>query len=496
MALLREVAMQGTRAWNVLDHIVAADDGAGQAAIRPIPDPLWKYLIDLVSPEDAFDIAFSADARGALDSEIYAFLKSSESELDDVRSRALFNLGVLMYMQGDLNSAETYYRRTYKLHRGEPSNKAATNLASILQDRESFAEAEQLLRRVIKEGRAEEMARAAHNLGNMLDGLGDAEGAEEAYRVAIESGISEYIGDASVNLGVIYKKKGRFEEAVDAYRTAMASSSKKAAAIAAVNLGNLLREQGNLQEAASAYHAALEVDHPDEHPKAAMLLGDLQSETGDLEGAQQSYRIAISSGQSTVRSRAAFALGQLLYDIPGELTNARNAYEIGMEAADSEIAAAAGFRLASLLEEHEYIDEALAIYRIVAESRDPIFSASSAANVGRLMALGGDPVGALDAFELSLQLGDIHSVLATIAKLGDTLVIEGNIDAAKRAYQLAMGSRDTEWSLHATIGLGIILAQERDAEGAYELLTRVTNSGHQELAALANQVIEELFELP
>ncbi|MGW4967268.1 tetratricopeptide repeat protein, partial [Nonomuraea sp. NPDC004186] len=144
------IATSGQDGWDVLDHVVSADEGTDHAP-RPIPVELWPELLDFITPRDALNISFAAYDRQHTDHAITAFRKASTSTQPDQASMAACALGILLQEQGDTDGA----RAAYQL--------------------------------AIDSGHPDHGPTAAYALGVLLEEQGNADGARTAYQHAIDS---------------------------------------------------------------------------------------------------------------------------------------------------------------------------------------------------------------------------------------------------------------------------------------------------------------------
>jgi tetratricopeptide (TPR) repeat protein len=212
---------------------------------RNINSATWDSIIELATPEEAFQLGVAAYNVGTLDRAERAMQKSGDAKNPEVAGQALFNLGVLAEERGDLEGAEAAYRRADE--RGHAD--AAFALGVLLQQRGDLEGAEAAYRRADERGHVT----ASFALGVLLQQRGDLQGAEAAYRRAEKHGHLQ----ATLLRGALLHQRGDLQGAEDAYRRA----SEGGFGEAATSLGALLRHRGDLEGAKAAYQRADELTH-------------------------------------------------------------------------------------------------------------------------------------------------------------------------------------------------------------------------------------------
>ncbi|MER6514672.1 tetratricopeptide repeat protein [Nonomuraea sp. NPDC001636] len=299
--------------WDVLDHLLSADDGAlASQPARAIPDELWPQLIDLATPRDAISITYAAYQRNRLDHATTAVRKAMTSNDPDEAAAAAFGLGVLLYEQGEVELAQASYQAAIDSSHPNYAPAAAVNLGVLLYEQGEVKAAQGAYQVAIDSGHPDHAPMAAVNLGNLLKGQGDVQAAQAAYLAAINSGHPDEAPKAAVSLGVLLYEQGVVELAQASYQAVIDSSHPDYAPMAAVNLGNLFKGQGEVKAAQGAYQVAIDSGHPDHAPMAAVNLGNLLKGQGDVQAAQAAHQTAINSGQDPVAAQAQQALNHLL----------------------------------------------------------------------------------------------------------------------------------------------------------------------------------------
>ena len=180
------------------DHIVAyADRELG----REVNERSWDRVIEVVEDADAIGLGLMAYVRDSVERAERAWTRAAQSDDAAVAGPAASNLGALLQQRGDLEGAETAYRRGDERGYGT----AASNLGVLLQQRGDLEGAEAAYRRGDERGHGA----AAAGVGVLLAQRGDLEGAEAAWRRGDERGD----GAAASNLGALLQLRGDLEGA-------------------------------------------------------------------------------------------------------------------------------------------------------------------------------------------------------------------------------------------------------------------------------------------
>lgn len=222
------------------------------------------------------------------------------------------NLGITLLARGDLNGAETLFRRALAMNtelsdkKGQASSYG--NLGLVLRYRGDLAAAESMHRRSLaidKElGHKEGMATSYGNLGIVLAIRGDLDASEAMFRKALaidqELGRSEGVADHYGNLGNVLKSRGDLDGAQAMLRMSLAIyedvGRKDGIATTHGNLGNILFDRGNLNGAEAAYRKCLAINE-ELGRKAGMAnsyasLGVIAGRRGDVVGARRLWTLA------------------------------------------------------------------------------------------------------------------------------------------------------------------------------------------------------------
>jgi len=195
----------------------------------------------------------------------------------------LNNLGTVYWHQGDLDKAESAWRRVLTMN---PTH------ADVL-----------------------------NNLGLLASRRGEYEEAVDYFKRAIQSRPS--LGDPHLNLGETYMKMGQESLAEPQLRAAVALSPLNPRALN--TLGQLLAETGRAQDAEDQFRASIRIE-----PSvfAYDYLGMLEVRRRDVDAAEHDFQAAVNLDGSD--SAAHFGLGYI-YMTAGRKAEALSQYEAGLE---------------------------------------------------------------------------------------------------------------------------------------------------------------------
>jgi hypothetical protein len=99
VALLRRLSPDKTSAassFEVLDYVVAADDGQGGRTARPIPESTWSTLLAIVPAYEGLNIGMAAHLRQQPRIAVQAFKAAANCGHPDYYSAGAFNVAVLL----------------------------------------------------------------------------------------------------------------------------------------------------------------------------------------------------------------------------------------------------------------------------------------------------------------------------------------------------------------------------------------------------------------
>ncbi|GAA5177275.1 hypothetical protein GCM10023322_01620 [Rugosimonospora acidiphila] len=297
--------------FEVLDYVLAVEDGQDNNSARSIPEQTWAEVIDAVPATDAYDIGIAAYLKGNLRSAVAAMCKAVDSGDAAVAPMASLSLGLLLAEQGDVTGARAAYQLAIDSGHTPAAPAAAFSLGGLLEGQGDVTGARAAYQLAIDSGDAAAAPAAAFSLGLLLEGQGDVTGARAAYQLAIDSGDAAAAPAAAVSLGRLLAEQGDVTGARAAYQLAIDSGDATAAAMAALGLGLLLEEQGDVTGARASYQLAIDSGDAAAAPLAAVSLGLLLEEQGDVTGARASYQSAIDSGHATAAPMAADYLRKL-----------------------------------------------------------------------------------------------------------------------------------------------------------------------------------------
>ncbi|MFD8956817.1 sel1 repeat family protein [Streptomyces anulatus] len=245
--------------WRAYGSLVE-DARDGLPGFGPVPCKLWPLAVEAVWRED------DLDAMGAVLERARAALGPEED--DDLE--ALLTLGRIEEKYGDVEVAETWFRRASDAG----SSEAAGRLGSLLVDREDMAAAIPYLEKAAESGnveaqrllgialslRSEYWLRTATEggntvaawwLGDLVRGDGDHQSAMRWYQKAAEGGRTR---DVASRIASLYYSWQEYEESERWYRIALSEGDDQA-----VNdLGLTLEQLGNMEEAGLMFQQSAE----------------------------------------------------------------------------------------------------------------------------------------------------------------------------------------------------------------------------------------------
>jgi tetratricopeptide (TPR) repeat protein len=316
------------------------------AQAKPIPDSSWAVIAANAEVGELWSIGYTASViYRRIDLAMEAFRKMISSP--DAEPLVLFNLGLLLEGQGDVEGANNAYQRAIDSEDAEAAPRATNNLGLLKQRQGDLEGAKNLYQKAIDSGNSEAAARAVGNLGLLLADHGDVQGAKDVYQKAIDSGTTDQAARATLNLGLLLERQGDLKGAKDAYQKAVASQDQEAAPRAAGHLGRLLADQGDVRGAKSLYEKVIDSGHPQAAAGAAGNLGLLLADQGDVQGAKEAFQKAIDSEVTEEAATAAYNLGLLLAD-QGDVQGAKEAFQKVVDSEVTDLAASAATRLRAL----------------------------------------------------------------------------------------------------------------------------------------------------
>lgn len=241
------------------------------------------------------------------------YLTLAESVQGDGDQEALHRLGEVVYMRGDLDEAESLFRRSLdtscsKVMSTERNRAhALMGLSKIARDRDELAQASELLAEALELCGAADDGHPSDEVEclNLMTGNalreGDLKSAESSSATALERGI-EAFGTASVQSGTLYDLRGRVLLALGDLGGAETAARKAAEILGASlpqenpnllsalhNLGVVRHAQNDLDEAEALISQVAEVRARvvgDQHPSTVnsrRILAEILQEKGEYE---------------------------------------------------------------------------------------------------------------------------------------------------------------------------------------------------------------------
>lgn len=527
VALLSRTRVDPTASYEVYDYIIEYVSGRHGARRRPVPAATWRFLIDRGTDEELARVGMFAYLRHGLPHVAREALTRAAAgetqlaswsawglgrvlrELDDVegakqaleRARASsdasvvvsaeLELGSLLLEQGDMEHAKQVLERASASNEPDLASMAARDLGTVLAD---LGDVEGAMRAFGQAADAEDKtvaAQARFNIGLMFERNGDLESAKRVYEQLVMFGDSNRASKAALNLGALHERQAEVKGAWQAYKKAAALGDVEIAPMATLNLGLLLAEQGEVEEARQAYERVIAARHPEQTPKALVALGILLEGLGDAQGARQAFEQAMNYEHGDSRARALLNLGVLLTE-QGDAQGARHAYEEASRSGQPEIAPVAMFNLGLLLAEQGEVQEARQAYEQAIAIGHPDYAPAAAVNLGALLDGHGDAAGACQAYERAIASGHPDSAPKAAVNLG-LLLCESNVQEAAEAFRFAISSDNALEAAWGAFGLGTLLQEQGDAEGAGQIYDLAIASGKPFVAGAAAVNLGEIL---
>jgi predicted TPR repeat methyltransferase len=205
---------------------------------------------------------------------------STTDEPAEVTLADALAIAVRMHSEGELDSAETIYRRILEVVPDHPD--ALNFLGMIAMARGRRPEAVELIRQSLQADPS--VGERYVNLGNVLLAVGRVDEAIEAFERAVA--MAPDSSKAHCNLGVVYGIQRRFEDAQRVYRRAIELDPGNAEAHH--NYGNLLGDLGDIQGSLKSHGRAIELRPSD--PNSRRQVAAIYTAIGELDKAVQTYR--------------------------------------------------------------------------------------------------------------------------------------------------------------------------------------------------------------
>jgi tetratricopeptide (TPR) repeat protein len=200
VALLEKESVGAEHGFVAFDYLVALLDGQHAYPRRDVLPAIWDFVIESLSEEEVMPAGLTAYLRNdlAVAERIWRTVAGGSSTYS---AEAAFNLGALLYEQGDIEGARAAYQRAIDSDHSDAAPMAATNLGIVLAEQGDIEGTRAALQQAIDSGHPDQAPKAAVNLGSLLAEQGDIEGARAAYQRAIDSGHPDYAPMAEDLLG-------------------------------------------------------------------------------------------------------------------------------------------------------------------------------------------------------------------------------------------------------------------------------------------------------
>jgi nucleoside phosphorylase/tetratricopeptide (TPR) repeat protein len=368
--------------------------------------------------ERLLDIANAARSRHQIEIAKKIFELVSDESTPFFATWATLDLANLLTESGDPQAARTAFRRTF--------------------------------RKAIKSGNTKLILDTGHQFGSFLEDLGDIDGARAVYWEAISWGGHTRRHDNLLRVvrDCLAKATHRLlEDAYNSYRQAVESSNVDQAARMFLRVGELRRVLGDREGARTAFEAVADSHHPDQSPRAARRLGELLE---DYQSSQLAFQKVIKSNHPEEAPRAAYELG-LLFAGRGETESARTSFQQAFDSGHPKVKPRAAVALADDLIQQSRADEARTLYQVGIEyykgmhqqaitTDDELAARKLAIELGILFAKLGDRENARSAFRQVWE--PTYLPPAAAIDLGAILELEGQFEAAKVVYELAVDNGD------------------------------------------------------
>ena len=439
-----------------------------------------------------------------------ALLESATDAADpQVRAQAQVNLGVLLMKRGDTQAArplleaglggpidvvlgfaeDHFLGLAPRAERPKALRKDITTDVVAATRAESDQAAGGLWNKKLRatlQARAESIqALAMANLGGLLVTEGDLDRARVLLDAAVRSGNPAVVPLAEANLGVLLSRHGEVGAAQEHFERALRGSDPEVVAIAKISLGSLLAGRGEFERGSGLLTEVADSDNADLAPRAQCALGELLVQQEEFAQARSVLQRAARSGHRDWSTYAAIGLG-VIAAREDDLDGARKQLEAAIAAGHPEYSAQAATVLAELLQEAGELDEAAASYRKAIDLGHPTWASAAAMDLAALRAGQGALTEATDLLRPVIDGADRTTASAACCVLGDLQREAGDFDAAREAYERAIGFEDPEWSVVGRFNLAELLAAREDESGAERLLLEVTTqSPNQVIAARA-----------
>lgn len=293
---------------------------------------------------------------------------------------------------------------------------------------------------------------------------------------------------------------------------------------AGVTLGNLLHEVGDRDGAVAAYKCAMESSYSEWSARAAVTLGDLLYAAGDKTGAMGAYENAMNFDDFAWSQRGFVKLWRVIFGKQRKMDAALRKLEAAMESdtdVDDERVDRAleklekvflaafkkeftrnrgfpqlppkmAFDMGEGLRKDGNLSEALAAYTMTIRAGDSPYLSTALIHRAGIRSLRNDIFGATADYRKAMATGHPEDAPAAAVILGAMLDRHGKPSEARAAYQYAINSENSYWSVQALVNLGHLLRVQGDIAGARDVFHAAINSGPPDTAAEARKLLNAL----
>lgn len=431
----------------------------------------------------------------------------------DAAAHAACLLGGLLDERGDHEQAREMHQRT--MDSGHPiyAQLAAISLGLLLFDADDLIAAQAVLRFAADGADPDAAGRADALLAQVLHMLGDVEGAREARERALASsdpGVVEIAGELELPapgerstdqyLQVAYEQacslleQGRDRDAEPILRRLLDSGHPNYGSLGAAKLYAL--HAGDPEVARQMAERIISYRHPEHLGWGHVLLGGVLEDADDAAAAAEEFRSAADDPRPNVRLHALIHLGMQLR-VLGRSDQAREIYQRVINTRHPHFSVEALGVLAELQRDEGDIAGAIETFSRVEASGHAGKAPLAAYNLGALQYEHGDAEAAVAAFrraaqaadpriahqaELALSMVDVMDAqqdpagedAKQLAMRGHQAAGEGDLTAARLAYQQVIDMDARMWSVMAANSLGLLEAVAGEIEQARRTLQRAS----------------------
>lgn len=278
------------------------------SAAERVPEHTWLEAVTNAPAERRMLLAYNAYLAHQTVHAGHLWRQLAEDGDSDEAPAAAYNLGTLLFHQGEFPSAVTVFQQAIDSGHPEWAVAGELGLGGVLMAKSDVSGAMAAFQRAIDSGHPRWAPRAELVLGILRPPQASVFRAIAATVPAPPRGVPS----AAVALGQRLEDEGDISGALLAYQRAVDSRHHNYAPLASLKLGVLLQGQSDAAGAVTNYQRAIDSGHADLAPLAALRLADLMEQQEDMEGAAAAYQVALTSGHLKAAPIAARALRSLL----------------------------------------------------------------------------------------------------------------------------------------------------------------------------------------